>query len=319
MIKLKKLQQRKFCHGWILYSSKDKGINEHYIDLYRKACERNAMSAELGICDTECIANQDSRRQLEELVIREEPAYVINRTRDYHIAKLLENMGIRVFNNSQIAELGNDKAKAYRYMQERGIPIMPTVYSIKNAPQWYPAVIKSRDGHGGTEVYLIQDESAWEEWKAQQDWNEKRNAQIGNKGYKKEYIMQQEASEPGRDVRVYIVGNKIAAAVLRTSDTDFRSNYCLGGSVRLYTIRDSERSLVERAAAGLTIGMAGIDFIFHNGEMVFNEIEDTAGARGLYALTDYDIADEYVQYIKEELTACRNQNKNSRGSAKNVW
>lgn len=286
------------AHGWILYSDKEKGISDGYIDLYRKACEKNAMSAELGICRTECTSAPEYERKLKELVIREKPVYVINRTRDYHIARLLENMGILVFNHSKTAELGNDKAKAYHYMEQRGIPVMPTVYGIQKPPQWYPAVIKSCDGHGGTEVYLVQNEAAWAEWKSD------HQAQAESQPHEKQYIMQQAASEPGRDVRVYIVGNRITAAVLRTSDTDFRSNYCLGGSVKLYTLSSRERRLAEQAAAGLKIGMAGIDFIFHNGEMVFNEIEDTAGARGLYTLSDYDIVDDYVRYIKKELAAC---------------
>lgn len=298
MIKFKKLQRRMPAHGWILYSDKEKGISDGYIDLYRKACEKNAMSAELGICGTEWTSGPEYERKLKELVIREKPVYVINRTRDYHIARMLENMGILVFNNSKIAELGNDKAKAYHYMEQRGIPVMPTVYGIQKAPRWYPAVIKSCDGHGGTEVYLVQNEAAWAEWKSG------HQAQNGSLPQKKQYIMQQASSEPGRDLRVYIVGNKITAAVLRTSDTDFRSNYCLGGRIELYTLSARERSLAEQAAAGLEIGMAGIDFIFHNGEMIFNEIEDTAGARGLYALSDYDIADDYVRYIKKELSAC---------------
>ena len=88
--------------------------------------------------------------------------------------------------------------------------------------------------------------------------------------------------------------------MLRTSETDFRSNYCLGGSVELYQLSGRERELVQRAADGLSIGMAGIDFIFDHGRMVFNEIEDMAGARGLYSLTDYDIVDEYIGFIQEE-------------------
>ena len=47
----------------------------------------------------------------------------------------------------------------------------------------------------------------------------------------------------------------------------------------------------------LSIGMAGIDFIFHQGQMVFNELEDMVGARGLYSLTDHDIVDDYVGFV----------------------
>ena len=52
-----------------------------------------------------------------------------------------------------------------------------------------------------------------------------------------------------------------------------------------------------RVTDGLDIGMAGIDFIFHHGRMVFNEIEDAAGARALYTLTDYDLVEDFVGCI----------------------
>ena len=181
---------------------------------------------------------------------------------------------------------------------------MPTSYDLQMPPPWYPAVVKSCTGHGGTEVFLIRDEHAWNEWNMRQMRTEQWNT-----GLKKQYVIQQAASDTGRDVRVYVVGNRITAAVLRTSKTDFRSNYCLGGSVELYHLTQAERRLAERVMAGFSIGMAGIDFIFHHGEMVFNEIEDMAGARGLYSLTDYDIVDDYIDYIREELKYAGNTDK----------
>ena len=54
--------------------------------------------------------------------------------------------------------------------------------------------------------------------------------------------------------------------------------------------------------------MAGIDFVFHKGRMIFNEIEDVAGARSLYSLTDYDIVDDYISYIQEELSYVKSSN-----------
>ena len=65
----------------------------------------------------------------------------------------------------------------------------------------------------------------------------------------------------------------------------------------MYELSGEERELAERVTEGLSIGMAGIDFVFHKGQMMFNEIEDVAGARALYSLTDYDIVDDYVDYI----------------------
>lgn len=294
MVTIKPNQPRRGIHGWILYTAGDSGINPHYIRLYENACEKRGMSICQGLYEPSLLSDEAAVCRLKELLLCDMPAFVVNRTRDWRLAQRLEAMGIRVFNHSRIARLGNDKAQAYRYMAKKGIPVMPTLYGTDMPPRWYPAVVKSCGGHGGTEVYLLRDKAMWEEWKAKEQ--EQKSA-----GQRTQYVIQQAASDLGRDVRVYMVGDKIAAAVLRTSQTDFRSNYCLGGSVKLYGLSVKERELVRRAAAGLSIGMAGIDFIFHEGSMVFNEIEDMAGARGLYSLTDYDIVDEYIGYIQEEL------------------
>ena len=45
----------------------------------------------------------------------------------------------------------------------------------------------------------------------------------------------------------------------------------------------------------------GIDFVFDNGKAVFNELEDAVGARMLYANTDIDIIEMYINYIKGSL------------------
>ncbi|MDE7313949.1 MAG: hypothetical protein K2N87_20395 [Eubacterium sp.] len=286
---------KRIPHGWILYTAGDSSLNPHYIRLYENACEKRGMSVWLGMYEPSLLCDEGALQRLRTLLVCEAPAFVINRTRDYRLAELLEAMGICVYNNSRVARLGNDKAQAYRYMIQRGIPVMPVLYGLEEPPRWYPAVAKSCDGHGGTQVYLIRDKAMWEKWKAQM----LKEAAVCT-GQLKQYVIQQAASDLGKDVRAYLVGGRIAAAVLRTSETDFRSNYCLGGSVELYRLSAHERELVQRAAAGLSIGMAGIDFLFHHGTMVFNEIEDMVGARGLYSLTDYDIVDEYIGYIQEE-------------------
>lgn len=277
-------------YGWLLYASAQDGPDPDYAKLYYDACRKYGMEAELVFFDPNKLDVPDGRKQIAAWMKTKKPQYIINRTRDYRIAQMFEAAGIQVFNHSFVAAIGNDKAWAYRYMKQKGIPFLPAVFDVQKDPEWYPAVVKSCRGHGGTQVYLIQNKVQWQEWKQHSFKREE------------DYVVQQAASDCGKDVRVYIVGGQIAAAVLRTSAHDFRSNYCLGGAVSLYSLSEKERALVKRAAAGLSIGMAGIDFIFHHGEMMFNEIEDVAGARGLYTLTDYNIVEAYVEYIQKEIS-----------------
>lgn len=274
--------------GWILYTRQESIRNRHYIDLYRKAGEKYGMEIVLGIYQPDSCRKQTGISWLKHWISQVMPAFVINRTRDYLLAEAFEALGVPVYNHSFVAELGNDKAKAYRFMQKRGIPMMPTFYGLQT-PNQFPVIVKTSGGHGGTEVFYIPDRYKWQEWKQEQ--------------YKQgqEYVVQQPASDLGRDLRVYIVGNQITAAVLRTSGSDFRSNYCLGGKEEMYELSDVQRKLVESVATPFDIGMAGIDFVFHHGHLMFNEIEDMAGARGLYELSDYDIAQDYLGYIDKEL------------------
>ena len=45
----------------------------------------------------------------------------------------------------------------------------------------------------------------------------------------------------------------------------------------------------------------GIDFLFNNNKLVFNEIENVVGARMVYSLTNIDIGDLFIKYIDSEI------------------
>lgn len=196
--------------------------------------------------------------------------FVINRTNNYKIAEYFEQNGIRVFNPSALSKIANDKEKCYRLMEANGIEIMPINYTGT------PAVKKKVDGHGGSEVYMITEPEPFEEG----------------------YVYQKPCDTLGKDLRVWVIGKKIITAILRQSKNDFRSNYCLGGCAMPYTLKDNEIMLVNKISGIVDGDYIGIDFIFHEGRLVFNEIEDTVGARMVYDKTDIDIISLYCDYIR---------------------
>ena len=199
--------------------------------------------------------------------------FVINRTNNYKVAECFEQKGIRVFNPSSLSRLANDKQRCYEFMADNGIEIMPINYS------GVPVVKKKIDGHGGTEVEML----------------------TAAEDFQKGYVYQKPCDTLGKDLRVWVIGGEIITAILRESKTDFRSNFCLGGSAMPYTLSSDEKQLVKRIIALVKSDYIGIDFVFNNGRLVFNEIEDTVGARMVYDQTDIDILSLYCDYIKEEL------------------
>ena len=99
-----------------------------------------------------------------------------------------------------------------------------------------------------------------------------------------------------------MIGGEIVCAFLRVSDNDFRSNYCLGGRAETYNLNEEEKNKVNRIIELVTplgADYYGIDFVFNNGKAVFNELEDAVGARMIYANTDIDIIEMYVDYINQ--------------------
>ena len=80
--------------------------------------------------------------------------------------------------------------------------------------------MKSVDGHGGKEVFLINDES--------------KRLRLLAKYPNKKFIYQPFISNDG-DLRIYLVNQKYVASVARHNSKDFRHNFSLG-AISFYII-----------------------------------------------------------------------------------
>ena len=141
---------------WILYEKEDYLKNIEYVNLYFKECEKYGISLTLVLKEELGLVIKNSET---EFYVKGEkctkPALVINRSRDYVLAKHFEMAGIKVWNDSFVTLIGNDKALAYSYAVQKGIPVLDSYYGNVE-PEKYPYVLKSLNGHGGGEVFLIQ-------------------------------------------------------------------------------------------------------------------------------------------------------------------
>lgn len=263
--------------GWLIYEREEARRNQGAIQLYIEAGAKYGLKIQL--------------KYREGIAIRKSlPDFVINRSRDWKLGEWFEHQGVRVFNKAEVTRIGNDKYEAYCVMEQLDIPILPFQLGGENKacelPK-FPFVLKSRHGHGGNEVFWIGSEREYEE----------AVQKLGNQSY----VMQHPATEVGKDVRLFVINNQVRAAMLRTSLTDFRSNYSLGGRVEPWKPDAQCRQIADQIVKKITrrfhLDYAGIDLIFHEGKPVFNELEDMVGARMLYQHTEMDIISEFVAYI----------------------
>lgn len=260
--------------GLLFYDKIGEARNKWFIARLIESARERGCELELIITDgAECVKE----------ICAPLPDFAIVRTILPQLTLELEKLGIPTFNNYETSRVANDKWQTYLLARELGITVMPTELINDGLCLTLPKVIKTVDGHGGSEVFLAKSAEEY--------------AQILTRLGGKRAIAQELCDEPGVDMRVYVLGNNILAPVKRTSESDFRSNFSLGGSVELGKVTDGILDTVKKLKDALGFDFVGIDFIRHGGEWLLNEIEDVVGTRMLYSLTDIDAAEAYVDYI----------------------
>lgn len=274
--------------GWLIYNREDAPKNSGYIDWMLDEAKRLDLDLRLHYREDLQMGHRFDHLYVEHKQRPVElPNFAIIRTIDPFFTKQLEQLHIVCFNSSIISEVANDKAKTHQYLTSIGIPMSDTVYCYGQPTandMEFPFIVKEIHGRGGKQVYLIIDETDLVDL-PEAKW------------------IAQKPGIFGRDIRVFVIGNRIMAAVLRESSSDFKANYTLGGSASLYELSVDERVLVERIIEAFDFGMVGIDFIFaEDGSLLLNEIEDVVGSRTLSALSDINIVKEYLLFIKEKLS-----------------
>lgn len=264
--------------GWLVYSPEGYARNRWFADRILELAAGSGAPLELRIVPADGLPPLDRP-----------PDFVVMRAIRPDLSAALEARGVRVFNNAATSRIANDKWETFRLAREMGVPVMPTArFSWPDRPPLaFPYVLKSLDGHGGGEVFLVRDEDGLAE-------------AVANVG-KRDFIAQPLCDEPGVDVRVYMLDGRVLAAIRRRSRADFRSNFSLGGSAEVVDVDTWQLDAVQRLHGRLGFFFAGVDFIRHGGRWTLNEIEDVVGTRMLYAAAGIDAASAFVSALGNNL------------------
>ncbi|WP_435335635.1 RimK family alpha-L-glutamate ligase [Haloarchaeobius sp. TZWWS8] len=122
-------------------------------------------------------------------------------------------------------------------------------------------------------------------WKVGPD--ERVNAKVGNRYAFLQKLIDRDG-ERHRDLRVYVVGDKIVGAMYRYApDSDWRTNVALGGDVEDATgeLPDEVREIAKKSADVVGLDYAGVDIVEGDEGWYVLEVNPTAGFKGLYKAT----------------------------------
>jgi ribosomal protein S6--L-glutamate ligase len=108
----------------------------------------------------------------------------------------------------------------------------------------------------------------------------------------------------GSDIRCFVVGDKVVAAMKRQSRPgEFRSNLHRGGTASLIRLTPEERSTAVRAAKVMGLNVCGVDMLRSNRGPVIMEVNSSPGLKGIESASGKDIAGLIIEFIENRFKA----------------
>ncbi|HBB38290.1 MAG: Ribosomal protein S6 modification protein [Candidatus Magasanikbacteria bacterium GW2011_GWD2_43_18] len=213
------------------------------------------------------------------------------------IIKQFELTGVETMNSFGAIATAKNKIRSLQIMSTKKIPI-PKTYVVRSAeyvPEIvhdigkYPVILKSVSGAKGIGVSIVESERGLRSIIQMMIDDDNSSPLIIQ-----EYI--KEAS--GKDFRVVVVGGKIVAAMNRiaTRKGEFRSNFALGGRVKIAELTAEEKKIAIRATKAFGLDFAGVDIIrSKNGPKVL-EVNSNPGLDGITKATGIDVAGAIIDF-----------------------
>jgi ribosomal protein S6--L-glutamate ligase len=212
------------------------------------------------------------------------------------VLRQFEMMNVMPLNESVAISRSRDKLRSTQLLARKGIGLPVTGFA--NNPDditdlidqvgGAPLVIKLLEGTQGIGVVLAETHNAAESV-IQAFMGLNANIMV------QEFIKEAE----GSDIRCFVVGDKVVAAMKRQSlPGEFRSNLHRGGTATLIRLTPEERSTAVRAAKIMGLNVCGVDMLRSNHGPVIMEVNSSPGLKGIEEASGKDIAGMIIEFIE---------------------
>ena len=110
------------------------------------------------------------------------------------------------------------------------------------------------------------------------------------------------AESKGRDIRAFVVGDQVVAAMRRVAQgQEFRSNVHRGGVAEPVELSDEYRETAVRCTQIMGLRVAGVDMLEGKDGPQIMEVNSSPGLEGIESCTKLDIAGAVVDYIAAQV------------------
>ncbi len=226
------------------------------------------------------------------------------------VLRQFEMMNVYTPNGSDAILRARDKLRCHQLLAKQGIGLPTTVFGdnpddtadLLAMLGRHPHVIKLNEGTQGAGVILTERASA------------SRSVIEALRGLYATFLVQEFIAESnGTDVRCFVVGGKVVAAMRRKARAgEFRSNLHRGGTATKATLSAAETDTAIRAAKVMGLNVAGVDLLRSRRGPLVLEVNSSPGLEGIETTTGADVAGEVIDYIAQRVARRRRTHRNSR-------
>jgi RimK family alpha-L-glutamate ligase len=204
----------------------------------------------------------------------------------------LERLGIAVMNPATAIERTVDKFYTSALLEAEGLPTPRTVVAeraddaMKAFQIMGDVIVKPLFGSGGRGMVRVSDE------------------EIAHRVFRAldleraVYYLQEAVPHAGRDLRTFVVGDRVVAAAWRSAE-GWRTNVAQGARVERASLAAEWHDLSIRAARAVAAEYAGVDLLpLPDGRVFVLEVNGIPGWQGLQSITDVDVAATIVEHLE---------------------
>ena len=262
----------------LLESGKKKNINVQMVDCKNLAIDLEKKPEDYGPVIQRCVSYY----------------------RNLHSTAALEGMGVNVINCLNTGIFAGNKLFTHMLLKKYGVPTpYATVAFSKDAviehleTHGYPKVIKPTIGSWGRLISKLNDKDSAE------GIIESREAMypIYQVHYLEEFV-----NRPPRDIRAIMVGDKIVAAIYRTSGKgNWKTNMALGGTAEECKVTPEMEEMCIKAKNAVQGDIVGVDLMESNERgLVVHEVNNTTEYKNTVRVCGVDIPSLMIDYVMKK-------------------
>lgn len=254
----------------------------------RKGIDLNLLRSEDIYLDLQ----KDYSKEFGDIVLQRCVSYF----RSIHLTAALEYKGIKVVNGLHEANTAGNKLNTTLALIRAKVPVPHTYLAFNQETSLkaleelgYPAVLKPTVGSWGRLIAMLKDPETAE-------------SILEDREYMfpiyQVYYLQERVKRPPRDIRAFVIGDKVVAAIYRVSgEGAWKTNTARGGRAENCPITPELEDICLRAASAVGEGIFGVDCMESPEGLVVHEVNNTIEFRNTVPATGVDIPGLIFDYL----------------------